>query len=287
MGVTRQPQAAARYNFFQKRHRRLTCRVWLRPSFLEQAAAMPSISIPLQSASNLRDLGGWPTQGGRHVRTGLIFRAPALSHLSAEDEAVIAGLGLRTVCDLRGVREAAHNPVTLAGTARLSLPIEPAVGANLRDILRTGQDSGHTTPEDMQDLLREAYRAYALQSFRQYRALFAALLAPGGTPLLLHCSAGKDRTGFGSALLLSALGVAWDHVLEDYLATNTLWRREITGNFDLPPAVKDVLFSAHETLLTTAFDALRSQYGSLDAYLEQAIGLDAAAQATLIERFTA
>ena len=248
---------------------------------------MPSLSIPLRSASNLRDLGGWPTQSGRRVRTGLVFRAPALSRLCAEDEAVIASLGLRTVCDLRGVHEAAHNPVALAGARTVPLPIEPSMGASLRDILRTGQDSGHTSPEDMLALLQDAYRAYALQSFPQYRAFFAALLAPGGTPILLHCSAGKDRTGFGSALLLTALGVAWKHVLEDYLATNSLWRREVVGNFDLPPAVSEILFGAHEVLLTAAFDAVRAEYGSLDAYLEQAIGLDAAARATLAERFTA
>ncbi len=248
---------------------------------------MPSLSIPLQAASNLRDLGGWPTRDGRHVRTGLVFRAPALSRLSAEDAAAVAALGLRTVCDLRGVSEAAHNPVNLPGATRLALPIEPSVGAGLRDILRTGQDSGHATPQDMLDLLRDAYRAYALQSFPQYRALFAALLAPDGTPLLLHCSAGKDRTGFGSALLLSALGVAWPDVMEDYLATNALWRREIAGNFDLPPAVADILFSAHAELLTAAFEAVDAEYGSLDAYLARAIGLDDTARAALRGRFTA
>ena len=75
-------------------------------------------------------------------------------------------------------------------------------------------------------------------------------------------------------------------MLADYLATNTLWHRELANNFDLPPAVKDVLFSAHDSLLTAAFDALRDGYGSLDAYLEQAIGLDAAARAKLVDRFT-
>ncbi len=248
---------------------------------------MPSLSIPLTSASNLRDLGGWPTADGRHVRTGLVFRAPALSRLNSDDQAVIAKLGLRTVCDLRGVQEAASNPVSLSGPEVLALPIEPSVGAGLRDILRTGQDSGHASPDDMMALLRDAYRAYALQSFAQYRALFAALLAPGGTPLLLHCSAGKDRTGFGSALLLSALGVSWADVMEDYLATNTLWRREIASRFDLPEPVKDVLFSAHENLLAAAFDAIREEYGSVDTYLEQAIGLDAAARARLVEHLTA
>ncbi len=238
---------------------------------------MPSLSIPLASASNLRDLGGWPTQDGRHVRTGLVFRAPALSRLSPEDHASIAALGLRTVCDLRGVHEAAANPVSLAGTARMPLPIEPSVGAGLRDILRTGQDSGQLSPEGMLDLLRDAYRAYALQSFPQYRALFAAILSDGGLPLLLHCSAGKDRTGFGSALLLTALGVSWSHVLEDYLATNALWKREIAGNFDLPPDVADILFGAHETLIVAAFDAIRAEYGSVDEYLTRAIKTDTVA----------
>jgi protein-tyrosine phosphatase len=247
---------------------------------------MPSLAIPLQNASNLRDLGGWPTQDGRHVRTGLIFRAPALANLSPADEATIAALGLRTVCDLRGVREAARTPVSLPNTTVIPLPIEPSVGAGLTDILRTGQASGHMTEADMMDLLTQAYRAYALQSFPQYRRLFAALLDGHGLPLLLHCSAGKDRTGFGAALLLTALGVAWPHVMEDYLATNTLWKREIASHFDLPDAVKDVLLGVHEPLLTGAFDAMRAQYGSVDTYLEQAIGLDPAARARLTDRLT-
>ncbi len=238
---------------------------------------MPSLSVPLLGASNLRDLGGWPTRDGRRVRTGLVFRAPALSRLSPEDQASVAALGLRTVCDLRGVREAEANPVLLDGATRLALPIEPSVGAGLRDILRTGQASGHMAPQDMLDLLADAYRAYALQSHPQYRALFAAIMAPDGLPLLLHCSAGKDRTGFGSALLLTALGVAWHDVLEDYLATNTLWKREIASAFDLPPEVKDVLLGAHETLLVAAFDAVRGTYGSVEAYLAEAIGVDVAA----------
>lgn len=220
------------------------------------------------------------------VRTGLVFRAPALSRLSAQDEATIAALGLRTVCDLRGEREAAANPVHLAGATRMALPIEPSVGAGLRDILRTGLASGHMGPQDMLELLREAYRAYALLSFDRYRAIFAALLDEEGAPLLLHCSAGKDRTGFGSALILTALGVEWSHVMEDYLATNTLWRREIASNFELPPDVKNVLLSAHETLLESAFEAVRSEYGSVDAYLERAIALAPADRSRLRERLT-
>ncbi len=244
------------------------------------------IPVPLQHASNLRDLGGVPAGNGRQVRTGMIFRAPALVGLSPEDEQTIARLGVRMVCDLRGVREAAANPVEIAGAHRLALPIEPSVGAGLKDILRTGQVSGHMSPQDMLDLLREAYRAYALLSHAQYRAVFAALQAEPGAPLLLHCSAGKDRTGFGAALILAALGAGWPAIMEDYLATNMLWRRETASNFELPPELKDVLLSAHEVLLDAAFAAIKEHYGSTEAYLEQAIGLSVEARARLVERYT-
>jgi protein-tyrosine phosphatase len=247
-------------------------------------AAMLPHDIPLENASNLRDLGGWPTQDGRRVRTGLVLRAPALTNLSAADQARLAALNLRTVCDLRGTRERALNPVVIPGATSLSLPIEPSVGAGLKDILRTGQAAGHITAADMLGLLAEAYRAYALQSFLQYRALFAQILRPDGPPLLLHCTAGKDRTGFGAALLLTALGVARAHVMADYLATNQFWRRESAHGFDLPDDLKDVLLSASPGLLEAAFDAIDGEYGSIDIYLDRAIGLDRDGRARLAER---
>jgi protein-tyrosine phosphatase len=187
-------------------------------------ASLPA-AVALTRASNLRDLGGYPAAGGRRVRRGVLYRAPALIALSAEDEAAVAALGLRTVCDLRGERESAANPVAVAGADAIKLPIEPTVGAGLRDILRTGVASGHTGAADILELLRQAYQAYALQNFLRYRALFDLLRRDASLPLLFHCSAGKDRTGFGAALVLTALGVSWDHVMHDYLATNRLWRR--------------------------------------------------------------
>lgn len=243
--------------------------------------------IPLENASNLRDLGGWPAADGRVVRHGLIFRAPALLGLSEADRATIAALGIRTAVDFRGTQERANNPVALAGATPVPQPIEPSIGASLRDIVLTGQATGHVSADDMLALLTDAYRAYALSSFPRYRALFDMLAEEDRLPLLFHCSAGKDRTGFGAALLLTALGVSWEHVLQDYLATNRLWRREIARNFNLPEAVKDALLSVQEPLLTAAFDAARGQYGSMDAYLAEAIGLTPDARAALARRFLA
>ncbi len=237
--------------------------------------------VALENASNLRDLGGYRTADGRLVRRGLVYRAPALVGLSEADEAAIAALGIKTTCDLRGVNESTHNPVELPGATRIGLPIEPTVGAELKDILRTGMTEGHFSPADMMALLHQAYDAYAVQNFHQYRRLFALMLDAPNLPLLLHCSAGKDRTGFGSALLLTALGVPHETVLHDYLATNRLWRREIARFFDLPEAVRATLLSAHEELLVTAFAAAERDYGSIERYLTDAIGLDTAGRDAL------
>jgi protein-tyrosine phosphatase len=248
------------------------------------SAGLPN-AIALENASNLRDLGGWPTADGRRVRPGMIFRAPALLELSEADLGKLAGLGIRTVCDLRGGREGTARPVRIDGARHAHFPIEPSVGGSLRDILRTGVATGHASPDDMMALLRDAYRAYALQSFTQYRSLFALLLADDGAPLLFHCAAGKDRTGFGAALILTALGVGWDDVVADYVATNRLWRRE-TAVFDMAQPVKEVLLSAHPELLAAAFAAVRGAYGSMDAYLEKAIGLGPAERSALLARYT-
>ena len=238
------------------------------------------ISIALEGASNVRDLGGYVGHYGRRVRTGLVFRSAALATLTSGDLQTMGALGLRVICDFRGVEERGRAPTVLRGPDIVSLPIEPSVGAGLRDIL----DTKETTGEALFAVLERAYVAYALSSNAQYRALFARLLA-GETPLLFHCSAGKDRTGFGAALLLTALGVAWTDVVADFEATNRLWRRDTVPAGDLPPAIRESLLRAEPMLLTAAFAAAEQAHGSLDQYFENALGLDEAARGQLYEYY--
>ncbi len=234
------------------------------------------ISIMLDGASNVRDLGGYVGRHGRQVRTGLVFRSAALAALTPSDLEVMGALGLCTVCDFRGVEERARAPTVLHGPEIISLPIEPSVGAGLRDILHTKEATG----EALYSVLERAYVAYALASNVQYRTLFERLLM-GGTPLLFHCSAGKDRTGFGAALVLTALGVAWPDVVADFEATNRLWRRDTVPAADLPRAIQESLLRAEPSLLTAAFAAAEREYGSIDLYFERALGLDGPARARL------
>ena len=229
--------------------------------------AAPPFVVDLVGASNLRDLGGYETLDERRVRRGLVFRSAALARLTDADLVVVDRLGLRTICDFRGVEESQRAPTRLRGPKIVTLPIEPTVGAGLRDILATKDATG----EALNAVLERAYVAYALDSKAQYGRLLR-LVADGATPLLFHCSAGKDRTGFGAALLLTALGVGWDTVVADFDATNRLWRRDTVQSNDLPVEVQETLLRAEPTLLAAAFDGARARYGSIDSYLEDALG---------------
>ena len=237
-------------------------------------------SLLLEGASNVRDLGGWAGADRRRVRFGLVYRAAALSALTEADAQALAATGLRTVCDLRGTVEQARGPSRMPGVSTHALGIEPSLGASLRDLAARRE----ATDADVMGLMRAAYVAYAMDWSHQYRALFALLLDGDALPLLFHCTACKDRTGFGAALLLTALGVSADDVQADYLATNRLWRGDSELSALLPDNVAKVLLRVHPELLDAAFDAVRAEHGSIDAYLEARIGLTAARIAALRAR---
>lgn len=232
------------------------------------------LALVLEGASNVRDLGGWPTADGRRVAFGRVFRSAALARLTDADCVALAGIGLRTVCDFRGNRERERAPSRLRGLDWLqvhALPIEPTVGGSLSDILATREATG----EDVLSLLRRAYLAYVFDCGHRYAAMFSLILEGDRLPLLFHCSAGKDRTGFAAALLLTALGVPWESVVEDYLATRRLWRSDAELARELPAAVGEKLLGVHPEILQAAFDAIRREFGGTDAYFARVLGLDA------------
>jgi protein-tyrosine phosphatase len=238
------------------------------------------ILVPLEGATNVRDLGGYATRDGGRVRTGLVFRSASLAGMTPRDVAALDALGLRTICDLRGVRERERALAPLDAVPHVTvhpLPIEPTVGASLRDIAATREATG----EDVMSIMRRAYVAYVRDFPDRYRTIFAYAADPSTQAVLFHCSAGKDRTGFGAALLLTALGVAWDDVLADYMATNRLWQPPEDLFERLPEAVTSVLLRVHEDLLVLAFDTIRADHGTVDAYLEARLGLDAPARERL------
>ncbi len=113
----------------------------------------------------------------------------------------------------------------------------------------------------------------------RFRALFAHLLEDRA-PLVIHCTAGKDRTGFACALILHALGVPDDLIAQDYLLTNRFYRRDPSASPDLPEEVRQVLASVEASFLAAAFDAIGAEYGDLEGYFSDGLGLGAGERAS-------
>jgi protein-tyrosine phosphatase len=137
---------------------------------------------------------------------------------------------------------------------------------------------------DALDVMRDSYRSYVRQNTPNFRALFAHLLEDRA-PLVIHCTAGKDRTGFACALILHALDVPDELIAEDYLLTNRFYRRDPTASSDLPDEVRQVLASVEASFLAAAFDAIRADYGDLENYLGDGLGLGAGERARLQARY--
>jgi protein-tyrosine phosphatase len=241
----------------------------------------PARHLDLAGASNFRDLGGYPGRDGRAVRWRQIFRSNHLGHVTAPDIEILHGLGLKSAFDFRGTEE---RVAALCGIDEItvhSLPIEPTVVATLRARAATGVA---LSPADAVDVMRDSYRNYVRYNTPSFRALFALLLEDRA-PLVVHCTAGKDRTGFACALILHALGVPDDLIVQDYLLTNRFYRRDPSASSDLPDDVRQVLGSVEASFLAAAFEVISADYGDLEGYFSDGLGLGARERATLEARY--
>ena len=238
---------------------------------------MKSLQIAA-SVPNLRDLGGLATASGRILASGRLFRSSHFGALAASDEAAVRALGLRTVVDLRGVQERAGAPNQLAVVAApawqdLHVPIEPSALTAMSQLREAGQGDEAA----MLQVMHGAYSRFVRRYTTVYAALLQHLLRPESYPLVFHCTAGKDRTGFGAALVLLALQVPREAIVDDFLLSNTRW---------LPQGEMNdwtVLSRVRADYLHTAFAAIDEGWGSTEAYFDQALAFDAAARARLAD----
>jgi len=240
----------------------------------------PARHLSLEGASNFRDLGGYPTADGRVVRWRQIFRSNHLGHLTAADIQIVRGLGVRNAFDFRGHDERAAAVCVVEEITVHSLPIEPTVVAALRARLSAGTLSADAALE----IMRESYRNYVRLNTHSFRALFTHLL-DDRAPLVIHCTAGKDRTGFACALVLRSLGVADDVIAGDYLLTNRFYWRDPTAGTDLPDDVRQAIGSVDASFLAAGIEAVSADYGDLESYFRDGLGLGDRERAALKHRY--
>jgi len=250
-------------------------------------------SIPVDGAVNLRDLGGYTTSGGRQVMRGKLLRSGTLAYLSEQGKEQFAALDVALICDLRRDVERNEEPTPFPAGApqRLEISIDPGSAVAMRERLgRVDLDLSERV-SFMASVTAELVRDHA----DDYAEMFAGLLDMRDGAFLVHCSAGKDRTGIACALILHALGVAEETVIADYLLTNQTIDYEgfvlprIAARFEgtvLPPKESIMaLAGVREEYLRAAYDAVKTQFDDVEHYIEAAVGLDADARETLQERF--
>jgi protein-tyrosine phosphatase len=231
--------------------------------------------LPFEGVLNFRDLGGYQTADGRRTRWGRIFRADALHGLTPSDRAIFESLKLRVIYDLRSDLEREQKPNSVPppdGLRSVPLPLISSRQADLASIAEQVKDG--------EGFLLHVYRGMIAQSAPVFGQLLTGLTEDSGLPAVFHCAAGKDRTGTTAAILLSALGVDDDDILDDYELTSRHRteerRREVMSNleqFGLSPEIAAGLLHTPRWVMATVLEEIRSTYGDVEGYLTGPVGM--------------
>ena len=247
--------------------------------------------IPIPGTLNFRDFGGYKTSDGGRVKQGMLFRCGALNEIPDHAYHQFADLDIGVICDLRRDEELEWRPTPdhEPFNCQVRIPIDP--GSSVR--LRESFENPEHTYEDRIIFMKEITREIARDHVTEYTQLFAELMNVNNG-FLLHCTAGKDRTGFGAAMILFALGVSEEDIFDDYLLTNSAtdlierMRPMFKDRYDnrVDEASLMVTSGVRKEYLSAAIDELITIHGSVNGYLE-AIGIDSHARTELRNRLTA
>ncbi|WP_394926585.1 tyrosine-protein phosphatase [uncultured Robinsoniella sp.] len=263
--------------------------------------------IMLKGAPNTRDLGGYETKDGRVVKSHKLIRSGALYHLTEKDKEILTKeFEVKTDVDFRSRMEADQKPdPQLPGVRYEHIPIidEAAAGITrenvngLEDMILKASNYILNSDKAAGDFMKKTYWDLVTNEFSiaQYRKFFEVISREEQGAVLWHCSVGKDRAGVGTVLVLLALGVPRETILEDYLLTNQFLKEETQQLVEAVAKVHnhpELLKAAAEIngvcrdYLDTVFQALVENWGSADQFLEEKLGLTSQKRENWIERFT-
>jgi protein-tyrosine phosphatase len=245
--------------------------------------------IAIEGTSNLREIGGYPTISGKKIRSGMIYRSEALvfpgvasrsARYSDEHKHAYRSLGLKTIVDLRGEREAAAMPSAwpyATGANLIALPMEAGGEGDATVIMKLLRE-GKIRSFDVEDVARFYSKMVRAQALTIGKAI-GSLSSDGRLPALLHCAAGKDRTGIVIAMLLEMLGIPRDTVVADYAMTEVLRPNRVFEYRDvLDPLGVDLeavraLFDAPAEAMKATLDGIDSEFGTVDRFLVNACAM--------------
>jgi protein-tyrosine phosphatase len=242
--------------------------VYLKETEIDRPA--PGSILPLEGVYNVRDLGGYRTADGKTVRWEKMLRAGELDKLNPDGVALLEGIGIKTIVDFRDAEEKAAAPDAAISTVknRLELPIEVGSLMDTRTLARAPLDQN-------EQILVAGNRFFVTDSQEQFKSFFAAVSDENNLPVLFHCTAGKDRAGFAAAMFLSALGVDREIVIRDYLLSGGYVAAKYAPYIAQIPNLAPV-FESRREYIQAAFDAIDTDYGGIEKYLTEKLGVDMA-----------
>ncbi|WP_200976315.1 tyrosine-protein phosphatase [Echinicola sp. 20G] len=247
------------------------------PAFLISSfTAFAQQNLGLKSSPNFRELGGIEVQDGEIVKDHLIYRSGSFAHLPEEDKTKLEETKIQTIIDFRSDFEIENEPDDIPASLNASwihTPIgslDPKAMGKFMKVMTSESFSN----EMVDALMIDANKGF-VESIQDFKPLFDNLLNTNQA-VLFHCSAGKDRTGFASSLILYSLGADWETIMADYLRSN-----EAVGKTDksklemygIPKERADYLMGVKPEYLQAAWDAVESKYGSVDVMLEKELGI--------------
>ncbi len=242
--------------------------------------------LPLEGGRNFRDLGGYPTESGKTTRWGVMYRSGVLAGLTDPDYTYLADLDIAVVCDLRDSNERAYEATVWRGGKAPQIIAwgyaDSGEDGSLSEFLEKG-----VTPEAMRQVMIGLYHEIAYDHADKYATMFRRLAA-GETPLLFHCSAGKDRAGTGAALLLSALGVPRSVIVADYAMSEKVVDyeaayamtdededRPYAALAKLPAEVRRPLLRSDPAYIEAMFASIEENHGSVEGFFSEVMGIEA------------
>jgi protein-tyrosine phosphatase len=232
-----------------------------------------SRNVEFKSLLNFRDIGGVKTSGNKKVKTGLIFRSANPDRISRKDIELLGSFNIRTVIDLRAPNELSRKCISPDHTERLTLPLDFQM--RTRERLKPVIYRKDAQPE-IADISNDLYLEILDASVPVIRQVMDVLAAPGGTPVLIHCQAGKDRTGIVVAIILLALEVGKDIIIEDFMKSNEallpffkrmfLIRKIITLGF-FPYSNMVYAVTVRRRNIESILDRIDNYYGGIESFL--------------------
>lgn len=263
-------------------------------------------TLPIEGMNNFRDLGGYTVADGRHVKWGLLYRSDHLYNATQGGIAYLKRLDIHTIIDYRSQNERTKYPNPVIGEEVMTYCLDPDAHAaelaaqfasskdaedeNLVNKIIEQKENGKLV--NRYDIVMEQYGNFAnkAECKEAFKKMLQICADPNAGAIVQHCRGGKDRTGFGSMLLLGVLGVSKKDLVDDYMITydNRIKRNQVKmeryQRFTQDPVVLDYLYSLIDTkpaFIEASYDAIVNKYGSIQRYVEQGLGVSSQVIQTL------